>query len=87
MKWTYPIPRETRPKRVAIYGNEVPRWRVQTFHQLTCMSEVEIMVILTVEVDLAKNIFAAKIICQNQDNENQSTTFPIYGSFQISLPE
>jgi hypothetical protein len=58
MKWTCPIPRERRPKRVAIYSNEVPRWRVQTFHQLTCIAEVEIMATVTVGIDLAKNIFA-----------------------------
>ena len=31
----FPVPSEPLPVRVAVYGNKVPRWRGQTFHQLT----------------------------------------------------
>jgi transposase len=54
----FPVPSESRPGRVAACGNQVPRCRGQTFHQLTYLLEGEIMVIVTVGIDLAKNVFA-----------------------------
>jgi len=42
--------------RVAATGNQVPRWDVQTFHQLTRKGKS--VVIVTVGIDLAKNVFS-----------------------------
>ena len=52
----FPIPSEPHPVGVAACGNKVPRWRGQTFHQLVLKGEI--MVTVTVGIDLAKNVFA-----------------------------
>ena len=54
----FPVPSKPRARRVAVYGNRVPRWRGESFHQLTCLFEGEITTIVTVGIDLAKNVFA-----------------------------
>ena len=58
-KRDFSVPSDPRPVRVAVYGNRVPRWRGEYFHQLTGLLEVEFMIIVTVGIDLAKNVFAA----------------------------
>lgn len=50
----FPVLGEPRTVRVAVYGNKEPRWRGATFHQLT--QGGEIMSIVTVGIDLAKNV-------------------------------
>ena len=54
----FPVPSKPRPVGGAIYGNIVPRREVRTFHQFTCLVEGEIIAIVTVGIDLAKNVFA-----------------------------
>jgi hypothetical protein len=54
----FPVPSEPRPCGVAVYGNKVPRWRGESFHQLTCFIGGEIITIVTVGIDLAKNVFS-----------------------------
>jgi|GEM_PF-1448836 len=58
MKGTFPVPSEPRLVGVAVVGTAVPRWRGNSFHQLTFLLEVEVMAIVTVGIDLAKNVFA-----------------------------
>jgi transposase len=52
----FPVPSTPRAQRVAVYGNSVPRWRDQTFHQLVLRGKP--MSIVAVGIDLAKNVFA-----------------------------
>lgn len=52
------VPSKPCPVRVAVYGNEVPRWRGESFHQRTCLLEGEFIAIVTLGNDLAKNLFA-----------------------------
>jgi hypothetical protein len=54
----FPNPRQARPIRVAVYDKEIPRGEVKIFHQLICIAEGEIMQIVTVGIDLAKNLLA-----------------------------
>ncbi len=54
----FPVPSEPRPVKVAVYGTAVPRWRGESFHQRTCLVEGEIITIVTVGIDPAKNVFA-----------------------------
>jgi hypothetical protein len=59
----FSVPSKPRAVRVAVYGNSVPRWRGESFgapqlrcHQLAMRGEI--MTIVTVGIDLAKNVFA-----------------------------
>ena len=38
----FPVPSKPRARRVAVYGNSVPRWRGQTFHQLVLRGEAHV---------------------------------------------
>lgn len=58
MTGTSPSQASRAPSGGAIYGNKVPRREVRTFHQFTCLVEGEIIAIVTVGIDLAKNVFA-----------------------------
>jgi hypothetical protein len=53
-----PRPSEPCPVRVAVFGNKVPRWRGDSFHHSAVSLEAEIITIVTVGIDLAKNILA-----------------------------
>ncbi len=58
----FPVPNEPRPVRAAVYGNKMPRWRGKSFHQFSCLLETEIITIVTVGIDLAKNVVAVHCV-------------------------
>lgn len=51
-----PVPSRQHILRLAGYGNQVPRWEGQTFHQLSRMGTS--IAIVALGIDLAKNVFA-----------------------------